>query len=1257
MNWAFTPLDKIGSFAYSRSDEFRKWIMEKNRKWHFVLIVAVALLTVYNILPTVFYYLKPLHEPVSVSQSEQIISSIERRVNGLEEESKKWLVSFCDLLHIKPISVTLTSPLISVRFAKTEEADRFRSMLPRAGALISFPAMQLKLSAQGDDAREVLVQRSLSTQLEGNFFSYVAKDSPESRVLCLDQSASSESSGFIVFKLDALAKSQSQKILSVLRDKWAPKHPDFQSIPIVDAEGYEGLSPEQKTLCLIAGSPLNDAMPGLNGESLYLIVKGIERIAKNYEQFPNIEPARVFQSDLSKLDLLLRQNDFFAAATVSSDAVPFAGDFCFEKTHFARPLLVATREDFVLHGSKKYAVLTLSTHEQRLLTENKIETRIHEELIKWDDEYRSKQVHPDRNVHFETPRPTHSVLFSNMALSLRKLFRGDDKKILRWGLDLSGGKTVQIELRDANHDVVKSDADLKLGLNELYSRINKMGVSDVSIRQVGHHIVLDFPGSQSLSAKELIQSSSMYFHVVNEKFSLQSPTLGSSVHQFLQEVWNEALLTGKKDSQSINDIATRHLLGDKELSQSESARTLWENGLRLQTEDEIGAGYAPEDHTSKIAIFRGTEVSDWQGQANPLLIVFRNIALEGAHLDNIRSSYDPSKGNYLSFEVIRSLQNKNGDTVYPQNNLYAWTSRFSKEQVAGTPDDLYSRGNGWRMAVVLNDSVINAPTLSSSLRDSAMISGNFSQTEVQRLVADLKAGSLTFTPHILSEKNVSPELGQTDRMKGIFATVVALVLVIGSMLVYYRFAGFVASCAVLFNLLILWAVLQNLGASLTLSGIAGIILTVGMSIDANVLVFERIKEEFAISKKISSAIAIGYKKAFSAIIDSNITTIIVALILMNYDAGPVKSFAVILVIGIVSSMFTALFMTRFYFNRWVQNPKNTSLKMADWIRATKFNFLQQTKVAFVSAAIIIVAGSYFVFAKSSTILGLDFTGGFSLHLELEPDDAQKYAERVSIGLQANGAEKRDFQIQELSPVNHLRLLFSPSMEQKGKPFASSEDKKDRISWVVHALQTENLSIAPEMQLESNWTSISGQMSDTMRKSAIIGLLLSFIGIFIYLAFRFEYKFAAAALLCLVHDVLITLGCMGILHALGVPLQIDLHTIAALMTIVGYSLNDTIIIFDRIREEMRISNEKNLIGIINRALNATLSRTMITSGTTLFVLIALVVLGGVSIFSFALVMTIGVIFGTLSSWFIATPLMLFFHRREEVPLLVKTVQMR
>lgn len=1394
--------------------------MEKQKKWQLYLILIVIALTLYNIFPTLFYYFKPLGSPVTESQALNIASDIEKRTSQLESDSKEWIHSYCQLIHVNPQSIEKNGQNFVVRFAKSEEANRFRKYLPRAGSLIPFIPAQLGIAPQeAENVKEVVVARRISGKLDKNLFSYADKGSDLYRDVMLDRAAqiaytlagpseasmalvsgdpryleplayqiqsiaelegsqksianrmaasftqgpfaakteavkalvsafekvrdqlkkrpefakkeplfikaeqyikqhealfasgadplelaeiraqllnspslrignrnplfseisidwasekillklhpdvdrskleqplmneaakvarftneslTTDENGYsiafhnlngttslLVLNLEKLMSTQGGDILSTLKNEWHPLHPDLKSMAIVDEASFETLSPDQQALSFIVRTPNED------NRRLQIFTNGLEHILKTYEEFPNSEPAKEFQSDFRSLVHLLQQKGF----------TPYRGegqDIIFEKQDPFQTLLAATREDFQVKGTQKFAFLEFSNLEQRILTANRIDTKIHEDLMKWQDEYNAAQVSIQPSAKFDVPKPTKSVFLSNMALSWKKYFRGDEKKVIHWGLDLSGGKTVQIELRDKNNRIVKNDDDIKQGINELYNRVNKMGVSEVSIRQLGNNIVLDFPGSQSLSASELIKASSMYFHVVNEKFSSLSSPLSAAAQRFLQDVWNEAVVKNRKDLASINAIAWKHLHAE---SPSEAARTLLDAGLELQSPEDLSMSSNLEDSVSKIALIRG-EQSGWFGQAHPLLIVFRNFTLEGSQLGSVHASYDPQKGNYLSFDVV-----KPGRDI-----LKAWTTRYSKDKVLGTTLEDYSKGRGWRMAVILNDTVISAPTLEAVISDSAQISGSFSQREVNALAADLKAGSLTFTPHILSEKNVSPELGIKDRTQGIVATVVALILVVGSMIAYYRFAGFIASIAVLFNLLILWATLQNLGATLSLAGIAGIILTVGMAVDANVLVFERFKEEFAHTKSIGAAIAAGYKKAYSAIVDSNVTTIIVALILLNFDAGPIKGFAITLIIGIVSSMFTALFMTRYYFTGWVQNPKHTELKMASWIHSKSIDFLKQTKLAFSIAALIMVVGGYLVYAQRSTIFGMDFTGGFSLQVEVEPKEGLNYLTAVEDAFKENGAKNTDFQVRQLNPSNHLRILFGTSMQQTGKPFfemplVSENDTNPRIDWVLSALASKDIALTQNSidQLEANWTAMSGQMSDSMRNNALIGLLISFVCIFIYIAFRFEYKFAAASIICLLHDVFITIGLMGILHLFGVPVQIDLNTVAAIMTIVGYSLNDTIIIFDRIREEMRQSKNKSLPALVNHALNATLSRTSITSGTTLFVLIALVILGGSSIFSFALVMTIGVFFGTLSSWYIASPMMLYFHGKEE-----------
>ncbi len=1078
------------------------------------------------------------------------------------------------------------------------------------------------------------------------------------------------SKSFLAMSLSSIAVAECQQLRETLTTTWHPQHPDLSpaSFPIYDYETYLKLPASEQNFGLVIYAPvLQKKVPqGFRMNSIYVIAKGMDKFLQRLSSETQSEQTTQFIQDFNHLREILQRNGFvgYSGATYAINS-EFSQDFIFEGEDYYQTVLKATREDFAVHGTKRYAVLEYTDIEQRILTENKIDNHIHEDLLKWRDDYYAAKLNIRGVSKFDVPKPTKNVFWDNFKLSTVKYFRGDDRKVLHWGLDLSGGKTVQIELRDSNHRLVTDVDDIKQGINELYSRVNKMGVSEVNIRQEGNFITLDFPGSQGLSAAELVKASSMYFHIVNEKFGPNNPQLADASNRFLQEIWNEAVVTNRKSIDDINAIAWKHLYGDSldpDVIQprSESARILYENGMKLANPQESTVTSVFDETYSKIATFRSGDFTDWQGQTHPLLIVFRNFACEGSNLENIQASYDPSKGNYLAFAVKGGYTNKEGLKINPRDDLYAWTSQFAKEKISGTPVEAYSNGRGWRMAVILNDSVISAPTLDSALRDSAMISGSFTQREINQLEADLKAGSLSFTPHILSEKNVSPELGSKERFIGVLATILSLSFVIATMVSYYRFGGLVASIAVMFNLFLMWATLQNLQATMTLAGIAGIILTLGMAVDANVLVFERIREEFAVSGRIASAVHTGYRKAFSAILDSNVTTIIAALVLLHFDSGPIKQFAIMLIIGIISSMFTALFMTRFFFAGWVQNPNHKSLSMLNWFKARSYNFLKHTKKTVVFSVVIILIGIFTLIAQRHSIFGMDFSGGYALNVELQVQ-AEKinYRSAVEGALMKAGASQQEFQVRELTPSNHVRIFLSRSLQQSGHPFFGMPIENDlkepvypfetnpKIVWVVQALNKSELKIPSSslQNLSKNWTDVSGQISDTMRNNAIIGLSLALLCILLYITIRFEFKYAISATLCLAHDVVFTIGTLAILHALGVSIQIDLNTVAALMTIVGYSLNDTIIVFDRIREDVRLMRKSSFSEIINHALNVTLSRTMMTSGTTLLVLIPLILLGGTTLFGFSLVMAIGVIFGTLSSLFIAAPLMKYFHDRE------------
>lgn len=1073
----------------------------------------------------------------------------------------------------------------------------------------------------------------------------------------------SDSSSFVAMRLGSIAKAQIEQLEDKVKFSWKPSSIDLQkeTFPLFDWQTFTHASKKDQKLCLVFYAPsLAGKIPpqDFHMNSLYVIAKGLGTLIDYHNANPHSEEAKTFLEDFKKLQTLLMKNGFTAyPGKLYTSNTEFASDYIFEARDYYQWVLGATRENFKLVGTKRYAILEFSNVEQRILTENKIDNAIHEDLLKSRDDYQAARLQI-RGLHTtDVPKPTRSPLLSNLSLSWVKYFRGDDRKILKWGLDLSGGKTVQLELRDKNNKLVTNPESLKQGINELYSRVNKMGVSEVSIRQEGSTITLDFPGSQSLSAAELIKASSMFFHIVNEKFSSGNKELAQTLDRFLQNIWDEAVISNKTSPEQINLIAYKHLYGNPSeetpIPPSESAKILQTAGLKIAHPYQDLQSSLLDDTLSKIAIFKGSDPTDWYGQTHPLLIVFKNYVIEGSDLEQIQASYDPSKGNYLNFGIKGAYTTKEGIKVNPSEDLHKWTSVFAKEKIQGTSYEVYSKGRGWRMAVILNGAVISAPTLDSPLSNHASITGSFTQREIVQLETDLKAGSLTYSPYIISEKNVSPELGQKERFQGILATGIALVLVMIVMISYYRFAGLVASCAVLINLLILWAALVNVGATLTLASIAGLILTVGMAVDANVLVFERMKEEYQHSSRLIQAVHAGYKKAFSAIIDSNITTIIAALILLNFDSGPVKGFALTLIIGIFSSLFTALFLTRHFFFEWVKNPKHTQLNMSSWIKSSHFPFLKYAKPTLLISFLVILMGILACYKSKNTLLGMDFSGGFSLTVEMPFDPKENdYTSRLEKALFQAGVSKAEIQVRQLSPSNYLKVFLSKSLEIKGGPFyglAQGIEKTaalypyqldPRLNWIVEALSKGGIHLSSQVleNLDKNWTIVSGQMSDTMRNEALIGLAIALLCILIYITIRFEFHYALSATLCLAHDLVFTIATLGLLHRMGVPIQIDINTIAALMTILGYSLNDTIIIFDRIREDLSLYPKMPLKEVIEQALNATLSRTLMTSGTTLIVLLPMIALGGSTIFGFALVMSIGVFFGTLSSLFVAAPLM-------------------
>ena len=532
---------------------------------------------------------------------------------------------------------------------------------------------------------------------------------------------------------------------------------------------------------------------------------------------------------------------------------------------------------------------------------------------------------------------------------------------------------------------------------------------------------------------------------------------------------------------------------------------------------------------------------------------------------------------------------------------------------------------GQRLAIVLDRELYSAPVIQGAIETgSGQITGHFTVEQAQEL-ANVLQNPLRAPLTIDSSYDVSPTLGLDSIRSGIRASVMGIIFVSMFMLCYYLLAGIVANIALVTNIIILLGVMCSIGTTLTLPGIAGVVLTVGMAVDANVLIYERIREELAKGKSLRGAVAAGYARAFGTIFDSHVTTLISSIILIFMGTGEIKGFGVTLTIGVAASLFTALVVTRLIFNFLLDHNWIKSLRMFHLIRATKLDFMSLAKPAFILTWTIILIGmGYGIFDRGSKLFGVDFAGGDSTKFNF----TQKLdVEQIRSALTAAG--EKDSQIQYQKDVGGgtetLRVTTSIGSAKK----------------VIQAL-TEKFPQAQFKAIEQQ--RVGAVMGLEIKRSAIIASLLSLFGILIYVAFRYEFYFAVGAVVAVIHDVFMTIGCYCIANGVS-GREFNATVVAAILTIIGFSTNDTIVIFDRIREDLKLGVRGSFKEIINQALNQTLSRTLITSGTVFLATSALYVFGGGVINDFAFTFLIGILTGTYSSIYIASALVLWLHKGE------------
>ena len=779
------------------------------------------------------------------------------------------------------------------------------------------------------------------------------------------------------------------------------------------------------------------------------------------------------------------------------------------------------------------------------------------------------------------------------------------QKSINLGLDLQGGIHLVLEVdpsklsEDERSDVVERAKEV------ITNRIDQFGVSEPIIHREGEwRIVVELPGVQDIKrAKDLIgERARLEFKIL--KPAIERTSLLNKIDTFL------ASTAGDSSSNAVSEI-----FGGSEETPSLGKYILQNSGG--------GDWLIAEDNQKTVQVI--------------LEQVSHLIPSDGEFIwsSKLESMADAKK--YRRLFYTRKKVEMTGEIVKDAKVTRGQSFEYANQSIINfsTTDEgvkVFSRVTGShideRMAIVLDNRVYSAPTIQVKIRDGrSIITGSSSLEEAKDLAIVLRSGSLPADVDIVEDRTVGPSLGRDSIAQGKRAALIGLAVVMIFMVLYYGMSGIIADIALTLNILFVMAILAAFGGTLTLPGIAGIILTIGMAVDANVLIFERIREELDSGKTVRASIETGYSRAFLTIVDANLTTIITAIVLYQFGTGPIKGFALTLMVGIISSMYTALFVTRTIFNGIVKRSSGSSLSIGS-IRIFKkpsFNILGLRKYGFALSLVLILVGLGSTVVKGGYNLGIDFRGGTLLELHFDPavpvSDIRDALSSVSVGNET--LDLRNSEIKEFGSPNDV--LIRVEEEAQGTAVA------DGIREQLHE------SFASSVPAEIDWLrrqeAVGPKIGAELKSDAIKAVIVSILLIVLYIWFRFKrIHYGIAAVAALVHDVFITLGVFSLFD-----MEISLPIVAALLTIVGYSLNDTIVVFDRVREDLRLYRRESFGEILNRSINECLNRTVLTSGTTLFVVTSLLVLGGEVIHGFAVALLVGVIAGTYSSSFIATPI--------------------
>lgn len=800
----------------------------------------------------------------------------------------------------------------------------------------------------------------------------------------------------------------------------------------------------------------------------------------------------------------------------------------------------------------------------------------------------------------------------------------------------------------------------------LKTRIDQFGTSSPNIQQLpgSGRIQIEIPGADNPQrVRKLLQGVARleFWNVVEFSNDAALQRSLDAINQQLLKERSTAALTPKSTSTSTSDADTTKSELEKQLNTPQDSLSSSLDSIRNAGNSPLFAlmtpgspfMYSVKDTSVINAIFRRSDIRG---------MLPRDIGLYW----DVKASNDltPNVTDDLTLNFVRIGRGAKpiltGEAIvdarmeFDQYGRYAVSMRMnsdgSKKWAKATAQAAALSPQG-RIAIVLDNYVYSAPTVQGEIPNgNSQITGSFTNEEAKDLALVLKAGSLPAPTRIVEEGIVWPSLGKVAQNQGIISIVSGLALVVLFMIAYYSKGGLVANIALLFNIFFVLGIMAQpqLHTALTLPGIAGIVLTMGMAVDANVLIYERIREELKQGRKMVDAINKGYERAFASIFDSNLTTFLTAMFLFIFGSGPIRGFAITLMIGIATSFFTAVYISRVIIEWMVRKGDESKISFSTFMTTLvpnhrNFNFMGFRKKAYLFSGSFILVG-FILIAIQGLNYGVDFKGGRSYTLTFKNSiEATSMRDALSASFEGTGLEVKNYNSSNMVKVttSYLADDESDAADEKvrgaliagvakftGFEFAENAANVDDKHFTVGESRKVGATIADDIKSSSLWASIA-----------------SILAIFLYILIRFKkWQYSIGAIVALIHDSLFIFAAFAIARVLGITFEIDQVFVAALLTVIGYSINDTVIIFDRIREYVNYGSLKGQETIFNTAINHTLSRTVITSGATLLVVIILLIFGGEVLRGFAFALLVGIGIGTYSSIFIAAPIILDLDKK-------------